>query len=417
MHALEKILAAHAGVESVTTGEIVNCKVDVAGINDLYLQVVYSFFEMGGTQVANPEGTVVFLDHYAPASSAKQAQNQKEFRAFCKEQHIPHLMDVNTGVCHQILADKGFSAPGRLMVVTDSHTTTHGAFGAFSTGVGATDLSTILLTGELWFRVPEIIRINLEGTLPAGVFAKDVILHVIGDLGADYAVYQGVEFAGSLIAQLSVAERMTLCNMTTEMGAKAAYIVPDAITMAHLDSVRATDYTVYETDNDFVYHAEHTYDVSHLMPQLSAPSSVDNVCDITAHVGTAVDQCFIGTCTGGRIEDLAVAAKILQGKHIAPTTRLLIVPASQKVLLDAIALGYMATLVEAGATFVTPGCAACLGTHEGILAEGEVCITASNRNFPGRMGHNKAKIFLASPATVAASALAGVIVNPMEDCV
>ncbi len=252
MHALEKILAAHAGRESVVAGEIVNCHVDVAGINDLYLQAVYSFFEMGGKKVANPDGVVVFLDHYAPASSAKQAQNQKEFRAFCKEQNIPHLMDVNTGVCHQILADKGFSAPGKVIVVTDSHTTTHGAFGAFSTGVGATDLSTILLTGQLWFKVPQIIKLNLEGTLPQGVFAKDVILHIIGDLGADYAVYQGVEFAVSLVAQLSVAERMTLCNMTTEMGAKAAYIAPDDITLAHLEAIGAKDYTIYETDDDFV---------------------------------------------------------------------------------------------------------------------------------------------------------------------
>lgn len=417
MHALEKILASHAGLDLVNTGEIVNCKVDVAGINDLYLQAVYSFFEMGGSNVANPDGVVVFFDHYAPASSAKQAQNQKEFRSFCREQAIANLMDINTGVCHQVLADKGFSTPGKLMVVTDSHTTTHGAFGAFSTGVGATDLSTILLTGQLWFRVPEIIRINIEGTLQAGVYAKDVILHIIGDLGADYAVYQGVEFSGSLIQQLSVAERMTLCNMTTEMGAKAAYIAPDDVTFEYLKTIGAEDYTVFETDEDYVYHAQHSYDVSNLTPKLSVPSSVDNVCDITEHIGMPVDQCFIGTCTGGRIEDLAVAAEILRDKHIHEQTRLLIVPASQKVLLEAISLGYMETLISAGATFVTPGCAACLGTHEGLLAEGEVCITASNRNFPGRMGHNNAKIFLASPATVATSALMGKITSPAEDLI
>ncbi len=412
MHALEKILAHGAGVKEVKAGEIVNCNVDIAGINDIYPQTMYSFYEMGGKKVKNPDNVVVFLDHYAPASSIKQAQNQKEFREFCAKQEIKHLMDINSGVCHQVLADTGLSAPGKIIVVTDSHTTTHGAFGAFSTGVGATDIAVIMMTGKLWFKVPEIIKINLEGDLPEGVFAKDVILNIIGDLGADYALYKGVEFSGSLIKKLSIAERMTLCNMTTEMGAKAAYIQPDEITFDHMKEVGNEDYTVYTTDEDYVYSAQHSYDVSQLIPQLAIPFSVDNVEDMKNHIGTPIDQAFLGTCTGGRIEDIAVAAEILKGKKICPTTRMLVIPASRNVLQQAIKLGYMETLIDAGATFVTPGCAACLGTHEGILASGETCVTSANRNFPGRMGHTDARIYLASPAVVAAAALEGKIVDP-----
>ena len=227
MHAIEKMLAKAAGRPKVTTGEIVNCNVDLAGINDLYLQTLRSFFEMGGKKVVDPKKIVVFLDHYAPASTITQADNQKQFREFCWDQGIDLLMDVDQGVCHQVLADNGLVYPGMVLVITDSHTTTHGAFGAFGTGVGATDLAIIMMTGQLWFRVPEVIRIQLDGKLPHGVFAKDVILKVIGTLGADYGVYRAVEFTGPVLKQLSVSERMTLCNMTTEMGAKAAYIQPD----------------------------------------------------------------------------------------------------------------------------------------------------------------------------------------------
>jgi homoaconitase/3-isopropylmalate dehydratase large subunit len=236
-------------------------------------------------------------------------------------------------------------------------------------------------------------------------------LHVIGDLGADYATYRGVEFAGSLIGQLSISERMTLCNMTTEMGAKTAYIQPDDITMAFIGEKGIKNHTIYTTDEDYIYAAEHTYDVSKLKPQVAAPHSVDNVYDLSKYEGTKINQAFLGTCTGGRLEDIAVAAEILKGRKIADGVRMLVIPASRKVLLDAIELGYMSDLVNAGCTFVTPGCAACLGTHEGIIAEGEVCVTSSSRNFPGRMGHKEGRIFLASPAVVAASALNGVLTD------
>lgn len=412
MHALEKILAKAANKESVSAGEIVNCQIDMAGINDLYLQTIRSFYEMDGEKVYAPDKTIVFLDHYAPASTVMQADNQKQFREFCRDQGIDKLMDINQGVCHQIMADKGFSKPGQLIVITDSHTTTHGAFGAFGTGVGATDLAIILRTGSLWFRVPEVIRINLEGQLRPGVYAKDVILSIIGKLGADYAVYKGVEFTGTLLKQFSISERMALCNMTTEMGAKTCYIQPDKVTFAFLEENKVTDYEVFETDSDYRYSAELTFDVTDLHAQIAAPHSVDNVFPLSDYEGEAVHQAFLGTCTGGRVQDLAVAAHILKGRRINPNTRLIVVPASAQVLLEAMEKGYIQTLVEAGATLVTPGCAACLGTHEGMIAEGEVCITASNRNFPGRMGHSKAEIFLASPASVAAAALNGYITDP-----
>ncbi|WP_312338772.1 3-isopropylmalate dehydratase large subunit [Anaerospora hongkongensis] len=414
MHAIEKILAKNAGKDAVVTGEIVNCFIDMAGINDLYLQTVRSFFEMGGKQVYDPSKVIMFLDHYAPASTITQADNQKQFREFCWDQGIDLLIDINEGVCHQVLADRGLSYPGELIVVTDSHTTTHGAFGAFGTGVGATDLATILITGKLWFRVPEIIRINFEGQLPKGVYAKDIILHAIGELGADYAVYKAVEFGGSVIKQLSISERMALCNMTTEMGAKTAYIQPDEVTMAFVKEHVTREYEVFTTDPGYQYAAEHTFDVSKLIPQVAAPFSVDNVHDITQFVGRKIDQAYLGSCTGGRLEDIAIAAEILDGKKINLRTRMIVVPASRDVLLQAMEKGYMTTLINAGATFVTPGCASCLGTHQGMLAGGETCISSTNRNFPGRMGHVKGEIFLGSPAAVAASALEGKITDPTQ---
>jgi homoaconitase/3-isopropylmalate dehydratase large subunit len=295
MHALEKILARAAGKESVKPGEIVNCTVDLAGINDLYLQTLRSFFEMGGSKVLDPNRIVMFLDHYAPASTIAQADNQ----------NIKQLMDVDQGVCHQVLADQGLVWPGQLLVVTDSHTTTHGAFGAFGTGVGATDLAIIMITGKLWFRVPEVICIQLDGKLSTGVYAKDVILKIIGELKADYAAYKAVEFTGPALAGFSVSERMTLCNMTTEMGAKTSYIQPDEITEAFLSEKVNHPYETVFTDSGYVYAAEHAYDISAIKPQVAAPSSVDNVSDAAVYAGRAIDQAFIGTCTGGRLADLA----------------------------------------------------------------------------------------------------------------
>ncbi len=414
MHALEKILAAHAGLDQVKQGQIVDCKIDVAGINDIYLQTVFSFREIGGTKVANPDGTVIFLDHYSPPSTVRQAQIHKEFREFAAEQGIKGLMDINTGVCHQILADKGYSAPGRLIVVTDSHTTTHGAYGAFSTGVGATDMAAILKTGKLWFRVPSVIKITIDGILPKDVYAKDIILRILGDLKADFAVYKAIEFAGTTVENMCMSERMTLCNMSTELGAKTAYIKPDQTTFDALKESGATDYTVYETDSDFVYESEHHYNAQDIKINLAIPFSVDNVDTLESALGTPVNQAYLGSCTGGKLEDIRIAAEIIAGKKIHPNTRMLVVPASQKVLMEGIAKGWIPQLLEAGATMVTPGCASCLGTHEGMIADGEVCVSSTNRNFPGRMGHKNGRIFLASPAVVAASAIAGCIADPKD---
>ena len=414
MHAIEKILAKGAGKASIVTGEIVNCLVNLAEVNDIYLQTIRSFYEMGGKKIHDPKKITFILDHYAPASTIQQAENQKQMREFCREQGIGLLFDVDQGVCHQVMVDHGLVYPGMVLVATDSHATTHGAFGAFGTGVGATDLATIMITGRLWFRVPEIIRVNLTGKLPKGVYAKDVILKVIGDLGADYGVYKAVEFIGPLLKTFNVSERMALCNMTTEMGAKTSYIQPDDITLEFLRERVERDYQIFTTDAGYQYAAEHTWDVSDLKPQLAAPHSVDNVHPLSEFIGKPVHQAFLGTCTGGRVEDLAVAARIVKGRKVHPATRFLVVPASRGVLLEAMARGYMQTLVEAGATFVTPGCAACLGTHQGMLAAGETCISASSRNFPGRMGHPEAEIYVGSPAAVAAAALEGKIVDPVK---
>jgi len=414
MHAIEKILARASGQDSVVTGQIVNCRVDLAEVNDLYPQTIFSFQEMGGTRVHSPERITFILDHYAPASSIQQAENQKLMREFCKDQGIDLLFDVDSGVCHQVMVDNGLVYPGMILIATDSHTTTHGAFGAFGTGVGATDLAVIMATGHLWLRVPEIIRINLNGSLATGVYSKDVILHIIGKLGADYAIYKAVEFSGTVLDNWSISERMALCNMTTEMGAKSAYIQPDQATLDFLADKVTKNFDIVETDVDFEYAEELFFDVTPITPQLAVPQSVDNVLPLTELVGTPVHQAYLGSCTGGRAEDIAVAARILAGKKINPGTRMIVVPASKQVYLDALRHGDVEKLVEAGATFVTPGCAACLGTHEGILAAGEVCLASTNRNFPGRMGHVKSSVYLGSPAAVAAAALTGKITDPSE---
>ncbi len=414
MHAIEKILARAADREQVTAGEIVTCRVDLAEVNDLYLQTLRSFYDMGGKQVFDPDRITFVLDHYAPAATIQQAENQKEMRRFCREQGIKKLFDIGAGVCHQIMVDEGLVYPGMVLVATDSHTTTHGAFGAFGTGVGATDLAVIMRTGQLWFRVPDVIRIELTGTIPAGVYAKDIILTIIGELGADYAIYKCVEFCGPVLGRLPVSERMALCNMTTEMGAKASYIQPDEVTTAFLRRKVKHDYEIFTSDSDYRYAADLSYDVSRMEPQLAAPHSVDNVAPLSRFAGTAVDQAYLGSCTGGRAEDLAVAARILTGRTVHPHVRFVVVPASRDVYLESLERGDIQALVRAGATIVTPGCAACLGTHAGILAADEVCISATNRNFPGRMGHGGARIYLGSPAAVAAAAVVGKIVDPVS---
>lgn len=412
MHAIEKILARAAGKEHVKTGEIIQAKIDFAEVNDLYLQTIYSFYEMGGKNVWDKDKLCFVFDHYAPTPTIKAAQNHKEMRKFVQEQGLTHHFDINTGVCHQVMPEAGVVWPGMILVATDSHTTTHGAFGAFGTGVGATDMATIMISGELWFRVPEIINIEINGHPQPGVMAKDVILHILGSLGSDVAVYKAIEFTGSYIEDLDVAERMVICNMAVEMGAKTAYMKPNDKVLSYVKNRTNKEFDLLETDADFKYAESFLFEISDLIPQVAMPHSVDNVSAIENVPPVKIDQAFIGTCTGGRLEDIAVAFDMLKDKKINPSTRLVIIPASSEVFLKANQLGYVDGLIKAGATFSTPGCGPCLGAHEGVLAPGEVCITASNRNFPGRMGSTDAYVYLASPATVAASALTGKLTDP-----
>lgn len=417
MHAIEKILAKNGGREKVSAGEIVTAKVDFAEINDLYLQTVYSFYEMGGEKVWDSERAAFVFDHYAPTPDIKSAANHGEMREFAKKNNLKFHFDTNCGVCHQVMPEAGVIYPGMIVVATDSHTTTHGAFGAMGTGCGATDMATILMTGELWFRVPEIIEVCLEGEAPAGVYPKDVILSVLGKIKADGAVYKAIDFTGSYVENLGVAGRMVICNMAVEMGAKTAYMQPNQAVLDYVNERAVRPYEVQYTDDDFKYEESYVFDVSELEPQLACPHSVDNVAPLSKVVAekeVKLDQGYIGSCTGGREEDIAAAAKILDGKHIPKYTRLVVVPASAEVMQSCMEKGYIQSLIKAGATITTPGCGACLGAHEGILAPGEVCITTTNRNFPGRMGSTEAQIYLASPATVAASILNGCITDPRK---
>lgn len=417
MHAIEKILASRSGRPSVSTGEIVTARIDFAEINDLYLQTVYSFYEMGGEKVWDNTRAAFVFDHYAPAPTIKSAANHREMREFARKNQLKYHFDTNCGVCHQVMPEAGLIYPGMIVVATDSHTTTHGAFGALGTGCGATDMACILMTGELWMRVPEIIEVRLEGQPQPGVYPKDVILHVLGQIRADGAVYKAIDFTGSYVESLGIPGRMTICNMAVEMGAKTAYMQPNQAVLDYVQARAVRPYQVVTTDPDFQYAQSHVFDVSQLEPQLACPHSVDNVLplpQVLAGGDIPLDQGYIGSCTGGRTEDLAQAAEILRGRHIPPYTRLVVVPASAAVMAECMERGILRDLMDAGATVTTPGCGACLGAHEGCIAPGETCISSTNRNFPGRMGSTGASIYLASPATVAASILNGRITDPRD---
>ncbi|WP_312810366.1 3-isopropylmalate dehydratase large subunit [Sedimentibacter sp.] len=414
MHAIEKILAKNSGKKSVRTGEIVIAKVDFAQVNDLYLQTIYSFREMNGKKVWDKDRAAFVFDHYAPAPTIKSAQIHKEMREFARENDLTYHFDVNAGVCHQVLTEAGLIYPGAIIVATDSHTTTHGALGAMGTGVGATDMATILISGELWFRVPEIIEIRIDGIPHPGIMPKDVILYIMGQMRADGAVYKAIDFTGSYIDNLGVSERMVLCNMAVEMGAKTAYMQPNEKVLQYAEQRAVRPFEVQYTDEDFQYSESYHFDVTNLSVQVAVPHSVDNVFSLSDTEKVKIDQGFIGTCTGGRLDDLKAGADIIRGKKINKDVRLLIIPASAEVMQEAIIKGYIQDFINAGATISTPGCGPCLSAHEGVLAPGEVCVTASNRNFPGRMGSNKSRIYLASPATVAASALTGYLTNPCD---
>lgn len=414
MHSLEKILAQKASINKVSAGEIITCSVDLGEVNDLYLQVIEHFYEMGGENVHSPDKVAFTFDHYAPAPTIKSATNQKVMREFINNHDVKYLFDINKGVCHQVMVEEGLIQPGRLVIATDSHTTTHGAFGAFGTGVGATDMAVFFLTGKLWFKVPEVIKIEINGKVSAAVMPKDVILFILGKLGSHAAVYKAIEFTGDYINSLNMAGRMVLCNMTVEMGAKTSYIAPDQTTFEFLETngIEINNTELLYTDKDYVYSDSYRFNIEDLEPQIAVPHCVDNVELVKNNLGRRVDQVFIGSCTGGRLEDIAWAYKILKNKQIKSGTRLIIIPASNKVMKAAVEKGYVSALIESGATFSSPGCGPCMGIHQGVVAENEVCLTTTNRNFPGRMGNSGGLVYLVSPATAAAAALAGKIVDP-----
>ena len=408
----EKVLA-RVGGRQASPGDVVTAKVDLVMSHDNAALIGNIFRQVPVRGVFDKGRMVMVLDHRSPAPDIETATKQKMVRDFVKEQGIPTFYDMKEGICHQVLPEKGHVLPGMHVVGTDSHTCTYGALGAFSYGVGATEMAAVWATGELWLRVPETMRVTLEGALPPGVFAKDVTLEVVRDVTADGANYMAVEYDGSWISQSTVPERQTLCNMGIEMGAKVALVPPDATTLAYLAARDRHDYPHLVRSDAGARYAEHrTFDVSRLEPRVACPHSVDNVHPVTSVAGKTIHQAFLGSCTNGRVEDLREAARILRGRQVHPDVRLIVTPASRTQMLAAMEDGTLAALIEAGAIVGTPGCGPCMGAAGGILAPGERCISSSNRNFKGRMGSSQSEVYLASPATVAASALEGVIADP-----
>jgi 3-isopropylmalate/(R)-2-methylmalate dehydratase large subunit len=416
MNIIEKILANASGRQEVSPGEIVEANIDVAMTHDLTGPLaIKSFREIGVKKVWDRNKVVIILDHLVPASSVISAGLHKIVRNFAEEQNIENFYDVGRGgVCHQVMHERGHVRPGEVIVGSDSHTCTYGAFGAFATGIGSTEMAAVFAAGKLWFRVPEVIKINMKGKFPELVSAKDLTLNIVGKVGADGAIYKGLEFSGSTIREMTIDSRMVLSNMAVEMGAKAGLIEPDQKTSDYVKSRTEKAFCPIKSDSDSVYEKVEEVDVSELEPQIAVPHSVDNVKPVSEVSGVKIDQAFIGSCTNGRLEDLRVAAQILKGNKVARGVRLVIIPASQEIFLNAINEGLVRMLMDAGATVGNPNCGPCLGGHMGILAEDEVCISTSNRNFIGRMGSPKSFVYLASPATVAVSAIKGKITDPTK---
>jgi methanogen homoaconitase large subunit len=405
----EEILGKASG-KSAAAGDFIVAKVDFAMSHDgTSVLAVKAFREMGLEKVWDPDRIIIPFDHLAPANNENTAQLQKEIRQWAAAQKISHLYDVGEGICHQLMAEYGFALPGKVIVGADSHSCTYGAFGAFATGVGATDMAEIYASGRLWFRVPETIKVTVDGELPPGVTPKDVILHVIRAIRTDGATYKALEFYGETIKEMSMAGRMTLCNMAIETGGKAGIVPPDARTFEYINGRAAEDYRPIYASKDATYCDIVDFNISNLSPQVACPPDVDNVRDVGEVENVAVDQVLIGSCTNGRLEDLAAAASILKNRKVK--CRTLVIPASRGVMLEAVESGVAAILLNAGATICNPGCGPCLGGHMGVMAEGETCLSTTNRNFRGRMGKG-ANVYLGSPLTAAATALNGRITDP-----
>ena len=410
----EKVLARAAGLGSVVPGQIVTVRPDHLLTHDNTSAIVGKIekdLEKHG--VVSKDLSIIVLDHVIPASDEKTATGHKKVREFVAKYGIRHFYDVGDGVCHQVVVEKGFALPGRILVGSDSHTCAYGAVNAFATGIDRTEAAALLLTGETWLRVPPTIRITLKGKLKSPVSAKDLVLKIIGDLRADGANYDAVEYHGD-VGGLSVDDRFVIANMGIEMGAKIAVFPFDAVTEKYLAAagVARTAYEPVWSDADAEYKAEHTYNLDAIEPMIALPHKVDNVKRVADAKGIEIQQALLGTCTNGRLSDLRAAAAILEGKRVHRGVRLLVLPASRAIMEAALADGTIAKLVKAGGVVLPTGCGPCLGAHQGALAPGERCISTSNRNFKGRMGCKDAEIYLASPETVAASALAGVVTDP-----
>lgn len=414
MSITEKILARASGRREVSPGEVVVARVDVAMMHDFTgPMAVRAFKSMGATRVWDPSRVVVVFDHQVPASTVQAAEFHKMLRDFVEEQGIANFYDVGRGgICHQVLPEEGFAVPGSVIVGADSHTTTYGALGAFATGVGSTDMAAVLATGELWFRVPESMKVVAEGSLRPPVSAKDLILEVARRIGADGATYMAMEFGGEAIREMSIDGRMVLCNMSVEMGAKNGIVEPDERTEAYLRGRARLPYAPVRSDPDASYADEVVVEASRLEPMVACPHSVDNAKPVSEVEGVEIDQAFIGSCTNGRLEDLEQAARILKGRRVHPSVRLIVIPASQRIYLEAARRGLLEVFVEAGGVVCSPTCGPCVGSHLGILGDGEACVSSANRNFVGRMGSPKSSVYLASPATVAASAIEGRLADP-----
>jgi 3-isopropylmalate/(R)-2-methylmalate dehydratase large subunit len=418
MNISEKILAKASGKKTVHPGEIVDANVDIIMVHDLTGPLaIEAFKKIDVPKVWDNKKVVIVLDHQIPAESVKMAELHKMLRKFAKEQNV-RLYDVGEGgICHQVIPEKGYVTSGSLIVGADSHTCTYGAFGSFSTGIGSTEAAAVFATGRLWLKVPEAIKFNVTGKFPKYVTPKDLVLYIIGKVGVDGAIYKSTEFGGETIRDMSIAGRMTLCNMAVEMGAKNGIVEPDEATVKFLESrvpkgKAAVD--GWNSDADAKYEKTIDISVSDMEPQVACPSSVDNVKPISRVGEVAVNQAFVGSCTNGRIEDLRIAAQIMKGKKVKSGVRALVIPASQEVFAQALKEGLVEVFTESGALMCGATCGPCLGGHIGLLASGEVCVSTSNRNFIGRMGSPEANVYLASPAVVAASALTGKLTDPRK---
>lgn len=410
----QKILAAHCGVEKVEAGELIKVKTDLVLGNDITSPVAINEFEKYGfDKVFDNEKIALVMDHFAPNKDIKAAEQCKQCRDFANKYDIKHYYDVgDMGVEHALLPEKGLVAPGELIIGADSHTCTYGAFGAFSTGVGSTDMAAAMATGEVWFKVPSAIKFNLKGKLKNNVSGKDVILHIIGNIGVDGALYKSMEFTGEGLKSLTMDDRACISNMVIEAGAKNGIFETDEQTIDYLKDIVHRDYKIFKADENAIYEKAIDIDLSSIEPTVACPHLPENTKEARELKNIKIDQVVIGSCTNGRISDMETAANILKGKRIAKNVRCIIIPATQQVYKECIKRGYMDIFIDSGCAVSTPTCGPCLGGYMGILAHDEVAVTTTNRNFVGRMGDKTSKVYLASPATAAYSALTGYITEP-----